>query len=107
MNTVRIRELNDAFRKTFKGGRVVMTSSVAELPDSVVAHALLEVADYSNFSEAVDPHGEHDFGKFQLVGRTFYWKIDYYDKQCEFGSEDPANPDITTRILTVMLASDY
>ena len=29
----RIRELNDAFRKTFAGGKMVMSASVAALPD--------------------------------------------------------------------------
>ena len=32
-NTARIRELNDAFRTTFRGGKVVMTASVAALPE--------------------------------------------------------------------------
>jgi Protein of unknown function (DUF3768) len=36
-----------------------------------------------------DPHGEHDFGNFKLCGRTFYFKIDAYDENLEFGSEDP------------------
>ena len=34
----RIRELNDAFRKTFTGGKVVMTASVAELPGHGESH---------------------------------------------------------------------
>jgi hypothetical protein len=29
----RIRELNDDFRRTFQGGRVLLTSSIAQLPD--------------------------------------------------------------------------
>ena len=41
VKTARIRELNDAFRKTFAGGKVVMTESVAALPDMVTAHALV------------------------------------------------------------------
>ncbi|WP_375414579.1 DUF3768 domain-containing protein [uncultured Bradyrhizobium sp.] len=107
MSTVKIRELNDAFRATFKGGKVLMTASVEELPACVKAEALLIVGTFSAFTPDNDPHGEHDFGKFKFVGRTFFWKIDYYDKQCEFGSDDPSNPEITTRVLTLMFASDY
>ena len=105
--TARIRELNDAFRKTFAGGKVVMTASVAALPDMVTAHALVEVSRFDNFTPENDPHGEHDFGIFELVGRTFYWKIDAYDENLEFGSEDPSDPSKTTRVLTLMLAEDW
>jgi hypothetical protein len=30
-----------------------------------------------------------------------------YDKECKFGSEGPANPDKTTRVLTIMRADEY
>ncbi len=62
---------------------------------------------FSEFTADNDPHSEHDFGSFELVGRKFFWKIDYYDKRCEFGSDDPADPEKTTRVLTVMLAGEY
>lgn len=107
MSAERIRELNDAFRRTFRGGRVTMTTSVDALPACVKAQAILRVADFDDFTNDNDPHGEHDFGSFELVGRKFFWKIDYYDERCESGSEDPADPNKTTRVLTVMLAEDY
>ena len=103
----RIRELNDAFRKSFTGGKVVMTASVAALPEMIRANALLEVVRFDHFTPDNDPRGEHDFGSFELVGRTFFWKIDAYDQNLEFGSEDPGDPTKTTRVLTLMLAEDY
>ena len=106
-STERIREVNDAFRKSFSGGKVVTTASVAALPDMVRANALLEVTRFDRFTEDNDPHGEHDFGSFELVGRKFFFKIDYFDASMEFGSEDPSDPTKTTRVLTLMLAEDY
>ncbi len=103
----KVRALNDAFRKTFSGGKVVMTASVAALPEMVRANALSEVTRFDRFTPDNDPHGEHDFGNFELGGRTFLWKIDAYDKNLEFGSEDPSDPEKTTRVLTLMLAEDY
>ena len=107
MSKDRIRELNDAFRCTFHGGRVLMTSGVYELPDCVKAEALVQVTKFSEFTADNDPHGEHDFGSFKLVGRKFFWKIDYYDKDLVNGSEDPGDPERTTRVLTLMLAGEY
>jgi hypothetical protein len=107
MNTDRIRDLNDAFRRTFRGGKVMMTSGVDELPDCVKADALVQVATFSQFTTDNDPHGEHDFGSFTLVGRKFFWKIDCYDRELQHGSEDPSDPGKTTRVLTLMLASEY
>ena len=107
MNTQRIQELNDAFRTTFRGGKVMMTASVEELPDCVKAEALFQVATFKDFTADNDPHGEHDFGSFNLVGRKFFWKIDYYDEQLLGGSADPSDPLKTNRILTLMLAGDY
>ena len=103
----RIRTLNDAFRATFSGGQVLMTSGVDALPDMVKATALRMVTAFSAFDQENDPHGEHDFGAFELCGRRLFWKIDYYDTDCRFGSEDPSDAANTTRVLTIMLASEY
>ena len=103
----RIRELNDAFRTTLTGGAVLLSAGVYELPDMVKATAIRNVVTFDEFTEDNDPYDEHDFGRFELCGRRFFWKIDYFDERGEFGSEDPADPQKTTRILTIMLASEY
>ncbi|MEY9821262.1 hypothetical protein AB7M69_011033 [Bradyrhizobium japonicum] len=102
MNSIAL--LNDAFRHTFCGGKVMMTIGVAELPDCVKAEALRQVADFSGFTEENDPHGEHDFGSFDLVGRKFFWKIDLYE---EPDVKDANGDPVVNRVLTIMLASEY
>lgn len=102
-----VARLNDAFRSTLLGGRVTMTAGVAALPDATKANALSAVRRFSAFCESNDPHGEHDFGSFEIDGTQFFWKIDYYDMSLQSGSDDPANPDVTTRILTIMLREEY
>src|SRR5690349_4945801 len=86
----RIRDLNDAFRTTFSGGKVFVTTSVAALPDMVKAAALQQLAAFDEFTEDSDPYGEHDFGAFELCNRKFFWKIEYYDPAYGAGSDDPA-----------------
>lgn len=106
-NSERIRALNDAFRSSFDGGQVFLTASVEALPSDVKAMALRKVTTFDAFAPDNDPHGEHDFGSFELAGHKFFWKIDCYDRRLKWGSEDPSNPDKTARVLTIMLAEDY
>lgn len=102
-----IRVLNDNFRSTFIGGQVFLTAGVSELPIDVKAKALLTVKTFKDFDQGNDPYHEHDFGSFEIVGQTFFWKIAYYDRACHAGSEDPSDPERTTRVLTIMLAEEY
>ena len=71
--SIRIRELNDLLRRTFTGGKVVMTDGVAALPEVDLAQLLAKVRSFDEFTNDNDPYGEHDFGSFELDGhhRTF------------------------------------
>ena len=106
-NSERIRKLNDDFRRTFTGGRVVVTEGVDALSAEVKAEVLLCVRNFDCFDRDNDPHGEHDFGNFEIAGDRFFFKLDYYGLDMESGSEDPADPAKTTRVLTVMKAEEY
>lgn len=108
----KICALNDQFRKypwnsNNTLSRTMVTPGVNAKGPECVLRVLNAVAGFNTFTVDNDPHREHDFGVIKLDGETFYWKIDYYDKALKYGSEDPSNPDVTTRILTIMLASEY
>jgi hypothetical protein len=103
----RIRVLNDNFRSSFVGGRVLTTSSVAELPLDLKARLILAVQSFDTFTHDNDPHGEHDFGAVELHDERYFWKIDYYGPDGCSGSVDPADPHQTTRVLTIMRADEY
>ena len=105
--TDRIRDLNDEFRRTFVGGVVVVTAGVEAMPAEQRKSLLAKVRAFETFSEDNDPHGEHDFGAVDETGVRYFWKIDYYDRDMTMGSEDAADPTVTTRVLTVMLAEEY
>jgi len=106
-DTDRIRALNDQLRKNLSGGRAVMTPGVAALGSEAVNRLVQTIAIFDDFDSANDPHGEHDFGAFDFDGTPVMFKIDYYDKSLEFGSPDPADPTVTERIITIMLAEEY
>jgi hypothetical protein len=103
----RIRELNDVLRATFTGGKVVMTDGVAALPENDLAQLLAKVRSFDEFTNDNDPHDEHDFGSIVLAGQTYFFKVDYYAPDMDGGSEDPADPAKTTRVLTIMRADEY
>jgi hypothetical protein len=103
----RIRQLNDAFRRTFVGGAVMITQGVEAMPLDQRRSLLQKVRSFEAFGENNDPYQEHDFGAVDEGGERFFWKIDLYDRKMEFGSPDPADPAVTTRVLTIMRADEY
>ena len=105
--TGRIRELNDAFRRTFVGGAVMITAGVEALPPDQRRSLLQKVRSFDAFTEDNDPHAEHDFGAVDEGGERYFWKIDYYDRDTEHGSPDPTDAAVTTRVLTIMRADEY
>ena len=102
-----IKTLNDNFRKTFNGGRVMLTCGIRAKSQSELVEILNQVRCFNNFTTANDPYNEHDFGSFNHKGEQIYWKIDYYDKDYQFCSGDPSNPCLTNRVMTIMLAEEY
>ena len=102
-----IRELNNAFRRTFVGGAVMITAGVEAMPLEQRRSLLQKVRSFDAFSEDNDPHAEHDFGAVDEGVERYFWKIDYYDRSMEHGSPDPADPAVTTRVLTIMRADEY
>ena len=105
MNTEKIRALNDQARQTLSGYRVMVTQGVQQI--GRLDEILTAVKQFSDFNPNNDPYGEHDLGKIKLFGETIFWKFDYYDHTLEFGSEDPSDPAVTCRVLTIMLSREY
>ena len=105
--TKMIAELNDRLRATGSGGKLLMTRGIADLDHAVQTAIMRKVQEFDSFTEDNDPYGEHDFGSLEHDGMKIFWKIEYYDKNVEYGSEDPVDSKQTTRVLTIMLASEY
>lgn len=107
LNVGRIAKLNDILRQTFLTGRVVMTSGIQALPAELRERVLSKVRTYDDFILKNNPHEERDFGAFELGSQSYFWKIDYYDNDLNYLSPDPADPEVTKRVLTIMLAEEY
>lgn len=102
-----IRTLNDSFRRSFIGGRVVLTEGILALDERTRENVITQVRAFEKFNPDNDPYGEHDFGSFKIDGCTINWKIDYYDRELSMGSPNPADPKVTTRVLTILLAEEW
>ena len=105
--TSTIRDLNDHLRIKGIGGKVMLTRAVAALPPQTLSALLAAVRNFDDFTSGNDPWGEHDFGSVTVNGDTYFFKIDVYDVNLEFGSPNPADETISRRVLTVMTAADY
>jgi hypothetical protein len=104
----RIQELNDLARTAMGvASRLVQTAGINALAPDTQSAIREKVEKYNDFTPNNDPYAEHDFGSFTYLDLKIFWKIDYYDKSLENGSEDPSDPRQTTRVLTIMLAEEY
>jgi hypothetical protein len=106
-SSARIAELNDELRTTGKGGTILVTAGVQGRGGSFLAEALTAMRTFTTFTPENDPYGEHDFGAFTVEGTRLFWKIDYYDQSLSGASPDPADPAVTHRVLTILLAEEY
>jgi hypothetical protein len=122
--TARIARLNDLARSAMGVAcTAVATVGFRSLPEADQSRVLELIETYDAFDEDNDPHGERDFGTIYQLGdgcwtterprvrdderERVFWKLDCYDRDLRFGSEDAANPAITRRVLTIMLADEY
>ncbi len=120
----RIARLNDQARQAMGlAYTLVATVGFRSLPEADQSQVRLLVETYDAFDEDNDPHGERDFGTVYQLGdgrwtterprvsederERVFLKLDYYDRELRFASEDAADPAITRRVLTVMLSDEY
>jgi len=104
----RICALNDRLRQYHLGGRVMMTVGVQAIGPMALTELTDAIADFDQFSpDTNDPRLEHDFASIEFEGQKIMWKIDYFDKSLQHGSPDPSDREVTTRVMTIMLASEY
>ena len=122
--TARIAQLNDRARQAMGlACTAFATVGFRSLPDADQSRVRELIETYDAFDEDSDPHGERDFGCIYQLGdgrwtterprvrederERVFWKLDCYDRDLRFGSEDAANPAVTRRVLTIMLADEY
>lgn len=108
----RCRCLNDLLRTSLGisvagKDKVMLTAGLLAKGDDFVANALTAVREFDDFNEDNDPYGEHDMIFVTVNGVKVMGKIDYYDNDLKFHSEDKSDPTVTKRVLTIMLASEY
>lgn len=109
--TARIRDLNDEMRlmlpATFNGNQLLLTAGITDHFGNDLGSVIDQVKSFRDFTDDNDPWEEHDFGAFTVDGERLYWKIDYLSRDDETHAPDASNPELTRRVLTIMLAEEY
>lgn len=103
----KIAELNDLLRRHHIGGRVMITQGIQALDQDAITEIIAAVASFTDFTPDNDPHHEHDCAVMDVGEHRIIFKIDAYDREMTFASPDPADPAVTIRVLTIMLADEY
>lgn len=106
-DAAKIAALNDRARQGKDHCRIMLTRGVLACDPITVAELKIAVEDFDAFTPDNDPYAEHDFGAITLEGIMFFWKIDYWDCDLQMQSPDPTDTNVTTRVLTIMLAEEY
>lgn len=103
----RILFLNDQLRMTGQGGKVVATPGIASLPKETQLAITQAIQNFSAFTSDNDPYKEHDLALLEVQGIKVMYKIDYFAQDMIHHSPDKADPTVTNRVMTIMLASEY
>ncbi len=106
---------NDKFRRNiaFPGetdvpeGRVVVTPGISAQGPFFEVEALRKIAGFSEFTADSDPYGWHEMAVIEVQSLTVWFKIDLYDETYERGSDEPTDPAVTRRVLTVLFPDEY
>jgi hypothetical protein len=120
-HAARIAGLNDFARRAMGiACTTVATPGFRALPQFEQSRVRELIETFDAFTPDNDPNGERDFGaiyqdasgqwttqRLRDPSETVFWKIDYFDRDLQWASEDPANPAITRRVMTIMLAEEY
>lgn len=101
---LRVAVLNDAFRRTLKGGSVKVSPGVLSLPDAELMEVIAKVSSYDDFNKTIDPNEEHNFGCFFHKGERYLFHITYCSEDMQHPSDDPSNDEITVRVLSISKA---
>lgn len=96
-----IAHLNDEFRIDAVGWLMVKNRIVYIGHQNKLA-VMQAVREFSEFGERNDPNKEHDFGAVTVNGQNVYWKIDYYDPELKYKSDEPCDALVTERVLTLL-----
>ncbi|MDR3208901.1 MAG: DUF3768 domain-containing protein [Rickettsiales bacterium] len=103
-DVLKIRKLNDEFRRTLSDGQVFFTQGVRALSPRTQIAAIKKIMEFDDFGG--NPSDEHDFGFFNLSGRTILFQIDCLEAQSQRISANPDNSSKNRRILSVMLTDE-
>ncbi len=107
--TAQIRALNDELRLNGRAlnGRMVAMGQLGHDGDEKIIRVYRAAAAFDDWPEGDDPYSEHDFGRFEVDGEAYIFKIDYFSLDETHGSEHPEDQHTTIRVMTLMNAEDY
>ncbi len=105
--TIRIRDLNGELRINGRSlnGRVVAMGTLGHEDNEKIIRVYRGAAAFDDWPEGDDPYREHDFGKFDVDGESYIFKIDYYSLDEMHGSEHPAFEPLN--ILALELPAEH
>ncbi len=108
LKTKQIAKENDRFRQCGCNvqdvGKIIIAPGVNGPQMSAIIAKMMV---YEEFNAESDPFEQHDFGVIHHDGGEYFWKIDYYDPDYEYGADPYEDDKPMRRVLTLMTSEEY
>lgn len=99
-----IAALNDQFRRGNRSLGLYSLSPQVEALPARQQQALFAAVSTTHYF--IEPQA-HDFGMVSLDETDFFWEIDYYSPDLKGAAPNPADPEATVRVLSILRADEY
>lgn len=105
-DTLKIRELNDAFRKNLSTGHLYVTREFNVLPSKIKVEIIKAISQFNNFGDEIDPDNEHDFGFVSVDDIDIMFQIDCLQANSNQICSNPNTAEQSRRVLSIMLTKE-
>ena len=103
----KIRKLNNEFRRSGLNGLTISSRGVRALDKEMRDSIINTIRGIDELPPSNDPDNTDSLGSILVGEHLVFWTIEAFDLDLICSSRDPSDPNVTRRVMTIMLAEEY